>query len=184
MNRTAWVAATVLSLAATPAFAQGKTNIEQGLSKTGAVIVKSMHVLDLVEPSEGPGSLTLSATALSNPKDPSFKPKGIAIAIDDSSDRPDSTSLLYVDLDEVDALIGGLEWMIKSMGEWEGKEDAAPADVAYTTKSGFSAGFSFAEGKTRGHAKAGNSRIVLDKDGLATLAGVLRIGRDHLKGFK
>ena len=173
----------ILSLAA-PALAQSKSTLEQVLGKVGATVVKSVHPLDVVEPSEGPGSVTLSALSVTNPKDAAWKPKGIAVAVDDASDRGDSITNVYVDQDELDGLIGGLDWMLKTMGEWEGKEDREQSDARYTTKGGFAAGFTFSEGKTAGFAEAGKSRVRLDKDGLATLRGVLVLGRDHLKGAK
>lgn len=177
------VFAAALALA-TPALAQSKSTLEQVLSKPGATVVKVVHALDSVDPSEGPGSATLSALSLTNPKDAAWKPKGIAIAVDDASDRADSITNAYVDQDEIDGLISGLDWMLKSMGEWEGKEDREQTDAVYTTKGGFSAGFTFSEGKSAGFAQAGKSRIRLDKDGLATLRGVLVLGRDYLKTGK
>ena len=54
------VLALILSLA-TPAFAQSKSTLEQALGKSGATVVKAVHALDVVEPSEGPGSVTLTA---------------------------------------------------------------------------------------------------------------------------
>lgn len=170
--------------AATPAFAQGKSTLEQVFGKTGATVVKVLHPLDVVEPSEGPGSVTLTALSLSNPKDATWKPKGIAAAVDDASDRADSIATAYIDQDELDGLIGALDWMLKTMAEWEGKEDREQSDAVYTTKGGFAAGFTFSEGKTAGFAQAGKSRVRLDKDGLATLRGVLVLGRDHLKTGK
>ena len=171
-------------LVAPPAFAQSKTALETGLSKTGATVVKTVHPLDPIDPSEGPGIATISAIALSNPKDAAWKPKGLSIAIDDSSDRPDSVSTAYVDSDEIDGLVGGLDWMLKSMGDWEGKDEQPAADVTFTTKGGFVAGFGFTDGKARGYARVGNSKVLLDKDGLATLRGMLVLGRDHLKSIK
>lgn len=177
------ILALILSFA-TPAFAQSKSSLEQALGKTGATVVKVVHPLDVVEPSEGPGSLTLTALSLTNPKDAAWKPKGIELAVDDASDRADSISSAYVDQDELDGLISGLDWMLKTMGEWEGKEDREPSDATYTTKGGFAAGFTFSEGKTVGFAKVGKSRVRLDKDGLATLRGVLVLGREYLKTGK
>jgi len=177
------VLALILSLA-TPAFAQSKSTLEQALGKSGATVVKAVHALDVVEPSEGPGSVTLTALSLTNPKDAAWKPKGIAVAVDDASDRADSIASAYIDQDELDGIIGGLDWMLKAMGEWEGKEDREPSDAVFTTKGGFAAGFTFSEGKTAGFAQAGKSRVRLDKDGLATLRGVLVLGRDHLKTGK
>lgn len=175
----------VLSLSlTTPAFAQTKSTLEQALGKTGATVVKSVHALDVVEPSEGPGSLTLSAVSVSNPKDAAWKPKGIAIAVDDASDRPDSISTAYVDQDELDGLVGGLDWMLKSMGEWEGKEDRDQADATYTTKGGLVVGFAFSEGKSAGFAQVGKSRLRIDKENLATLRGYVVVGRDYLKTGK
>lgn len=160
------------------------SNLEGALAKTGATVVKAVHALDSVDPSDGPGSATLSAVSLSNPKDAAFKPKGIAIAVDDASDRKDSITTAYIDADEIDGLIGSLDWMAKSMAEWEGKEDREQTEAAYTTRGGFSAGFTFSSGKSAAYAKAGNSRIQLDADGLKTLRGVLKIGQDYLKGAK
>lgn len=170
------------SLLALPAFAA--SNLETALGKTGATVVKTTHALDSIDPSEGPGSVTLSALALSNPKDAAWKPKGIAIAVDDASDRKDSISTAYLDADEIDGLVASLDWMMKAMGDWEGKEDQPQTEATYTTKGGFTAGLQFSEGKGRGYAKVGASRIALDKDGLATLRGTLKIGQDHLKGVK
>jgi hypothetical protein len=177
------VFAAVLALA-TPALAQSKSTLEQALSKPGATVVKVVHPIDSVDPSEGPGSATLSALSLSNPKDAAWKPKGIAIAVDDASDRADSITNAFVDQDELDGLIGGLDWMLKSMGEWEGKEDREQTDAVYSTKGGFSAGFSYSEGKSAAFAQAGKSRIRLDKDGLATLRAYFVLGREYLKTGK
>ena len=177
------VFAAVFALA-TPALAQSKSTLEQVLTKTGATVVKVIHALDTVEPSDGPGSVMVTALSLTNPKDAAWKPKGIALAVDDASDRPDSITNAYVDQDELDGLINSLDWMLKSMAEWEGKEDRAQTEAVYVTKGGFTTGFRFSEGKSAGFAQAGKSRILLDKDGLATLRGVLVIGRDHLKTAK
>lgn len=167
---------------ALPAFAAA--NFEAALAKTSATVVKTVHALDSIDPSEGPGSLTLSAVALSNPKDAAWKPKAISIAVDDASDRKDSITTAYLDADEIDGLVSSLDWMTKSLGEWEGKEDHPQTEATYTTKGGFTAGILFSEGKGRGYVKAGESRIQLDRDGLATLRGTLKIGQDHLKGVK
>lgn len=164
--------------------AHAASNLENALGKTGVTVVKALHALDSIDPSDGPGSLTLTAVSLTNPKDAAWKPKGIAIAVDDASDRKDSITTAYVDADEIDGLVAALDWMTKSMGEWEGKEDRAQTEATFTTKGGFTAGFTFSEGKSSGYAKAGNARIQLDKDGLATLRGTLKIGQDHLKGVK
>src|SRR5437870_4360696 len=103
MRRLAILAALVLS---TPAFAA--STLEQSLAKTGATIVKSVHALDSIDPSDGPGSLGVSAVSLSNPKDATWKPKGIALAVDDASDRADSVTTVYLDADEVDGFISSL----------------------------------------------------------------------------
>lgn len=175
--------AVLLALLAAPAFAQ--TKLSDGLARTGATIVKSVHALEpVVDASEGLGDVTLSAVALSNPKDAAFKPKGLSIAVNDASDRPDSISQAYVDFDEIDGLVAGLDWMLKTIADSEGKEDQPASEAVYTTKGGFSAGFSLSDGKSTGHARVGNSKILLNAEGLATLRGVLVIGRDHLRGLK
>lgn len=178
------VFAAVLALA-TPALGQTRSTLEQVLAKPGATVVKVLHALEpTIDPSEGSGSVTLTALSLTNPKDAAWKPKGIAIAVDDASDRVDSITNAYLDQDEIEGLIGSLDWMLKSIAEWEGNEDREQTEVVYTTKGGFSTGFRFADGESTGFAQAGKSRVRLDRDGLATLRGVLVIGRDHLKTVK
>lgn len=169
----------LLCLAAAPALAQSKTSLEQSLARTGAVVVKTIHALDAIEPSEGPGSATLSAITLTDPRNAAFKQKGLAVTVDDASDRADSVTTAYVDLDEVAGLIGALDWMTKAMADWSGKEREA-ATAVYATKGGLSVGFSFADGKSVAHLQAGRSRIAVDAEMLQAFRGYLALDKDKL----
>lgn len=175
----------LFAAAASPAFAQTKTKLEEGLTRTGVTVVKSVHALEpTVDASEGPGDATVSALALSNPRDAAWKPRGLSIAVNDASDRQDSISQAYVDLDEIDGLVTSLDWMLKAIADSEGKEDRPASEARFATKGGFATGFSFADGRSTGHARVGRSKILLNAEGLATLRGVIVMGRDHLRSLK
>ena len=180
MIRTALLVAALVSLPAA-ASAQSKTAMETLLGKTGATLVKKRVPLETIEAAEGSGTATLTALMVSNPRDPATKGRAIGVDLYDGTDRPGTG---YIDLDEIDGLVTGLDWMIKTMGEWEGKEDAEPADVTYSTKGGVTVGFAFGEEGTRPFLRIDRTRVAIDAEGLATFRGTLLLGRDQLKSAK
>lgn len=180
MIRTALFAAALLALPAS-ALAQAKTSIETALGKTGATLVKMRTPLETIDASEGSGNVTLTAILVTNPKAPATKTRAFAVDLYDGTDRPGAG---YIDLDEIDGLVSSLDWMLKAIAEWETKEDAAPADVSYTTKGGVTAGFTFAEGAAKPFLRIDRTRVALDRDGLATFRGTLVLGRDQLNTAK
>ena len=166
---------------APPAKSEARTQLEEFLATTGSILIKVYHPLDAIPSNGGGSSLGLSALVLYEPGKKSEGTRGIKAKVY-KGDGKEYVS--FLDIDEIDNLLEGIEYMQKIMVEWAGtKRDYT--EMVFSTRGDFAVGFYINnEGKIQAFAKVGtigSGNIFLRNDGLQKLRDSLNTGLQYLQ---
>lgn len=157
-----------------------KTQLETFLARKGSIIVKEFHPLGTVEGAYGT-SAKLDTLALYEPGKEQQRKAGIRIEVQGGG-RLERENTSFLDMDEIDSLMKGLDYMTKVIADWEGsKRDYT--EMIFSTKGEFDVGFYLKEGKIQAFVTSGTigpATAYIQPSGLAMMRQFLEQGRSLL----
>jgi hypothetical protein len=127
---------------------QFKTKLEGFLAHKGIVVIKEFHSLGSI------GDAKLDTLTLYEPGNEQQKIKGLRIEVKEGgSYGRDETS--FLDLEEVDALVKGLDYIDKVATDWD-KSNRAYTEIFFSTKGDFKVGFYIENGREQAFIQSGS----------------------------
>jgi hypothetical protein len=152
----------LLATAAIWAFAQTRPRIEEKAPKTqletflvrkGSIIVKEFHPLGTIEGTYG-SSASLDALTLYEPGKAQQRRTGIRIEVKEGGSY-DRNNTAFLDIEEIDSLMKGLEYMCKVATDWQGS-NRDYTEMIFSTKGDFEVGFYIKDGEIQAFIKSGS----------------------------
>ena len=164
-----------------PAKLEPKTQLETFLSKKGTILVKVFHSLGTLSGTVGT-SAELTALTLYEPGKESVGRRGIKIEVKGGG-RLEREHTSFLDLDEVDALVRGLDYMADATSGWAANQTDY-TEMVFSTKGDFQVGFYVSEGQSHPFVASGTigaANAFLGPEGLKSLRGMLAQGQNYLQ---
>ncbi len=157
------------------------TLLEGFLAKTGSIVVKDFHSLGEIP--KVFGEMSLETLILYEPGKEPQRVRGLRVQVEGPPPGQRS-GIAFLDMDEVEALSRGLDYMIKLASFWAGKPREY-TEVIYHTMGDLEVGFYVKDNRLKGFAKAGRIGAVtayLEVDSMRTFKEKVDEGFAYLKG--
>jgi len=164
-----------------PPKSEARTQLEAFLTQKGSILVKVFHPLGVVPASYG-ASADLDAVVIYEPGKEVQRRRGIKITVKEVG-RLEREETSFLDLEEIDSLIKGLDYMAKASTEWAGSQRDY-SEMVFMTKGDLQVGFYTDKGKTQAFIKSGtigSATAYMQGDGLKSLRERLEAGLLHLQ---
>lgn len=153
-----------------------KTKVESVLGRKGAILVKVIHDLGGFAGSYN-SQLSLSTLRLLEPGNEENCSEGIRIEVADADNQ---SHISFLDMDEVDSLLSGLEYMDRCINQSKGYRGDY-TEMIFSTRGDFSAGFYLSDGKAQAFVKSSYKQAFMPTGALQRLAGLVRAGQTYLR---
>ena len=151
-----------------------KTKFESLLERKGSILVKVVHELGSLNGAYH-STLEVSTLRLFEPGNERNCTEGIKIEMREGQQEG---HVSFLDMDEVGALLSGLEYMVGSIARSIGYHGDY-TETVFSTRGDFSVGFCLSDGKTQAFLKSGHKAFITAAV-LPELALLLRAGQAHL----
>lgn len=171
------------TLAQTAPKPEPQTQLEAFLSKRGQLIVKRFHDLGYTGGSSAFATTAqVHAVIFYEPGKPAQRMRGVKIEVKQIG-RPAREHSSFLDMDEIEALIQALDYMLKALGEWAGQQKDY-TEMIFRTRGDFRAGFWVDGGKIQPFLSSGTIGTVsayLDPEHVKFFRGQLESALKYLK---
>jgi len=115
-----------------------QTKLEAFMAKKGKIVVKDSYDVDVV--GGNMGHVELNALIVYEPGLENVRTKGLRIEVT-SAGRTEIKRVSFLDMDEVEAAIKGLEYMMKLAAQWKDQSREPYTEIIFSTKGFFRVGF-------------------------------------------
>jgi hypothetical protein len=129
-----------------------KTQMEGFLARKGSIVVKEFHPLGTINGDLG--TAKFDTLSLYQPGKEQQRIMGIRVEVTEAG-RLERSNTSFLDLEEIDSLMKGLDYMSKVVTEWNNtKRDYT--EMIFSTKGDFQVGFYIEDGKVQPFIKSGS----------------------------
>jgi hypothetical protein len=157
-----------------------RTKLESALGRRGRILIKVFHHLGTVSGAYG-SSLDLQTLRLFEPGNEANCDDGVTIEVRERDQRTGHSR--FLDLDEVESLIAGLEYMSNCVAQAQGYQGDY-TEMVFSTRGDFSVGFFLDHGKAQAFVKSSYDQAFVAPQVLLQLASLLRAGQQHLQAAR
>ncbi len=154
-----------------------KTKVESFLAKKGRIVVKVYHTVGGVQALYN-SSIELTTLRFFEPGNEQNCTEGVQVEIKQAG-RIEQTHTSFLDMDEVEGLVQGLEYMGGLVAQCQGYHGDY-TEVIFSTRGDLSVGFYVQDGKLQSFAKSGICSVYFPPASLHLLRSLLMKGATHL----